>query len=302
MIQHFDPLQRVLHAVAQALDSFQRVLVHRLAAPAAGGAGGLEFLHRAQQRIVFVNLKHPVQLGQILFDGRGIVDRTTRQRRRLRRADPRLADRALRAARQLVHPRGGQVHRLAGVGQPPFRVRPLLQRAAQRLRQRPHLLRPATVVQRRQRVAFFGIGLLQHLVQRVVHQPPLHRVVQNPEGRIHARRFKMRAQKVGAEGVQRGDAGALQPDHLLAAAVVALRRQRRQPSAELGAHVRRRRAGERHHQHPIHVRAVVQDQPQHALHQHRRLARSRRRAQQQVGSARFDRPRLFLRPLHHLSS
>ena len=130
-----------------------------------------------------------------------------------------------------------------------------------------------------------GIGSFQGLVQRFLLQPVGDGVVHHAKGGVHPRRFEIGAQKIGAEGVQRADAGTIQLHHLLPAARIAPGGPLAKPPGELGAHVRGRRAGKGHHQHAVHVRTFVGHQPQHPLHQHGGLAGARRRRQQYAVTA-----------------
>ena len=302
MVEHLHALERRFRAVAQRLDGLDGLLVGHFAAPAARRPRGLEVLNRAQQRVVFVDFAHLREAGQVGLRGREVVRRAAGHRRGLAKRDGRLVDGTVRGAHQLGHPFGNHAVRADRAGEPLLRLGALLQRAAERFSQRADVLRPAAVVERAKRLRRLGVGILKRLVERLVHQLLARGIVEHAEGGIDPGDLEVRAQKVGAEGVQRGDARALEADQLVAAAGVAFGSEGVHPLGELGAHVRRRGARERDDQHPVDVRAVVEDQPEHALHQHGGLSGTGRRAQEQALAPRADCARLFVRPTHSVRS
>ena len=85
--------------------------------------------------------------------------------------------------------------------------------------------------------------------------------------------------------------------HGLAAQVRVLRPGLLQPAADTLPHFPRRRPGEGDDKHPVDTLALPQ-QGKHPLHQHRRFARARRRADQHAVVARLDGRLLSRRPLH----
>ena len=204
-----------------------------------------------------------------------------------------------RGAGQLGQPRravaSGHLLRLRHPG---LRVGPVGHAVVQLHRQLPHLLRPAPKIQPRQVLVHPGIGRLQRLVHGGVLADGVLRVVEDAKRRIHARRLEVRAQKRRAERVNRGYAGRFQPRQLLPAVRVASVRQRRQPLGQLGAHVRRRRAGERDDQHLVHAHAL-RDQRQDPFHHHGGLSRAGGGGQQQVLAARLNGGGLFFCPTGH---
>ena len=107
----------------------------------------------------------------------------------------------------------------------------------------------------------------------------------------------MRAQELGAKAVDGGDGGAFQAHGLFFQRAACLH----QPPRQFGAQFRGRRARERDDEHLVDVRALGQ-QLHHALHQHRGFARTGRRRDQQIFSARFYGRALFLCEWHGSSA
>ena len=297
MLQHFHTLERILRTVAQLLDLLQGGFVHRLAALAAAGSREFETVDGPQQRIVFVNADEGFYRREILFDGGGVISRTAGDGGSLLKAEHGLRDGALRTADKLVHPEGDE--RIAAKSvQPSVGVGALFQDAAEGVDELAHILRPATVVEGEEGFGGRGVGFFEDFVEGFVHEAALNGIVEDAEGRVDAGDFEMGAQEVGAEGVKGGDGGALEADHLFAAAGIARGGEQGHLLGELGAHVGGGSAGEGDDEHAVDVGIVVENEAKNALDQDGGLARTRRRTEKKIGSARRNRPRLFIRPIH----
>ena len=213
----------------------------------------------------------------------------------------RRVQRAAGGAQKLVRPRlHGRLSGVKGAFQPRLGVGALAEEGVEAQRQIAHLVRAAPGVEAGKRFAAFLVEGVHGLVRRLVQQARILGVVEYAEGGVHARGLEVGAQKLGAEAVQRADGSAVQTEHLLAQARVALRGRFAQAGGEALAHLGGGGAREGDHQHAAHVRPLL-DEGEHALHEHRGLARARRRAQKQIRAARFNGAALFFSKLHSLS-
>ena len=274
-------------------------LVHRAAVALLPGGSLPEARQRALQFVAGID---PAQLRerlQILLQRSGVVRVAAGVHQRQPGHQQRLIHVLARGAHELVQPALPQFFvRRAGHAQPVLGIGALLQAAQQNLRHGAHALGAACVVQLGQALVGIGIGLLHGLVQSLVQQAAGLRVVQHPERGIHPGALEVGAQKFRAEAVQRGDAGAVHQQLLVAADLVPRRGAPAQFLGELGAHVRGRCAGEGDDQHAVDARLARGDQLQHALHQHGGLAGARRRAEQDVRAPRLDSAPLFIGKMH----
>ena len=307
------PLQGPLGHVPQALHGVHGVRV-RVPLRAPAGGGGLVAGQSPIQRVVVRLRPQGRQRLDVRADGGVVVHGAARHPQRLPKLHQRGADGPAGGILELVLPHGqGLVVAPAGPLQPRLRVGTLLQLRKQRLRRRTHAGGPPAVVQLQHGLPGMGpgggvvlvpgrvpgVGLLQRLVQRLLAHAGHHGVVQYAKRRVDPGGFEVLAQEIRAEGMDGGDAGPIQLQQLFAAADVPRRGPLIEPPGQLGAHVGGRRTGEGHHQHAVHVRALVGDHAKHALHQHRGLARPRRRRKQYAAAPGFDGPPLFIRPLRH---
>ena len=122
-------------------------------------------------------------------------------------------------------------------------------------------------------------------------------LVADAKAGVDGKRLKVLAQQVAAEPVQRGDARAGERHHLFAQRRI-LPRGLAERLADALAHFTRRRVGERDDQH-VFNRAALAHELHDALHQHGRLARARRRADDQAVPPVGDGVALLLCPFRH---
>ena len=181
--------------------------------------------------------------------------------------------------------------------QPGPRVGARHDEAVQRLRQLSKLLLRKAGVRRHKVRAAHVIAGVERILHRLLGQHAALLLVADAERRVHAQRLEVLPQQIAAEPVQRGDARAGERQHLLAQ-LRALARGLFQRAADAQAHLARRRVGERDDEHLL-DRAALLHQLHDALHQHRRLARSRRRADDEAVSPVCDGVLLLLRPVRH---
>ena len=214
-------------------------LVHRAAVALFARRCLLEARQRALQFIAGVDPAQLLQHLQILLQRPGVVRVAAGVHQRQPGHQQRLIHVLARGAQHFVQPAPAErIVRRAGHAQPFLGIRALLQAAQQNLRHGAHALRATGVVQLGQARVGIGVGLLHGLVQRLVQQAAGLRVVQHPECGIHPGALEVGAQEFRAEAVQRGDAGAIHQELLVAADLVPRRSAPAQLLGELGAHVR----------------------------------------------------------------
>ena len=220
---------------------------------------------------------------------------------------PRVGAEALQPAPRKIRqqPRGGalfkrlarQAHRLLRARKERPRIGARHHKPMQRERQFAQFLLRIAPVRREESVAAHLVAAIYRVLHCLMAEHAALLLVADAKAGVDGKRLKVLAQQVAAEPVQRGDARAGERHHLFAQRRI-LPRGLAERLADALAHFARRRVGERDDQH-VFNRAALAHELHDALHQHGRLARARRRADDQAVSPVGDGVALLLCPFRH---
>ena len=229
--------------------------------------------------------------------------RPAAERERLLRVRAEAAQRRLRVREQQLHGRAfAQRPRVRSAGrdgpvEPAPGIGPRHHEAAQAPGQVGKLLLRIAGVRRQEGLAADLVAAVERVLHRLRAQHAAFLLVRDAEGRVEPQRLKVLAQQIAAEPVQCRDARPGERHRLLAHRRI-VKRRAAERLADAQAHLSRRRVGKRHHEHLL-DRASLAHERHDPLHEHGRLARARRRTDDQAVPPVRNRVPLLSRPLRH---